>query len=207
MSRKKAWLLPFAAIPFLALLGYGLTRDTFILPSPLVGTPAPAFRLETMTGDSLGLDELRGRVVVLNFWSSWCVPCRIEHPALLRAHAEYDPAEALVVGVVYQDSRRNAERFLDELGGDWPSLLDPGSRMAIDFGVYGPPETFFIGRDGRIGRKQIGPVHWTLVKSTVDSLLALPTGPEGVPAEGAEETITPRDVGKNPHPGGDEGVE
>lgn len=199
MKVKKAWLLPLAAIPFLALLSYGLTRDTFVLPSPLEGRPAPAFRLVTMTGDSLGLDDLRGRVVVLNFWASWCVPCRVEHPVLMRADAEYDPEEALVVGVVYQDSRRNAERFLNRFGGDWPSLLDPGMRMAIDFGVYGVPETFFIGRDGRIARKHIGPVNWELLRSTVDSLLAVPLG--------GEETVSVRDVGADPQPESPEGLD
>lgn len=197
MRGTKVWLLPLAAIPFLALLGYGLTRDTFVLPSPLEGRSAPEFRLATMSGDSLGMDDLRGRVVVLNFWASWCVPCRVEHPALLKAHNTYDPDEAVVVGVVYQDSKRNAQRFLDRFGGGWASVLDPGTRVAIDFGVYGVPETFFIGRDGSIARKHIGPVSWELVKSTVDSLLAVPT-PE--PAEGAWETVADQDVGEDPHP-------
>lgn len=158
MRGMKSWLLPLAAIPFLALLAYGLTRDTFVLPSPLEGRPAPEFRLATMSGDSLSLEDLRGRVVVLNFWASWCVPCRVEHPALLQAHNTYDPAEALVVGVVYQDSRRNAQRFLDRFGGGWASVLDPGTRVAIDFGVYGVPETFVIDQKGVIRYKHIGPV-------------------------------------------------
>ncbi len=197
MRGMKTWLLPLAAIPFLALLGYGLTRDTFVLPSPLEGRSAPEFRLETMSGDSLSMDDLRGRVVVLNFWASWCVPCRVEHPALLKAHNTYDPEEAVVVGVVYQDSKRNAERFLDRFGGGWKSVLDPGTRMAIDFGVYGVPETFFIGRDGSIARKHIGPVNWELVQTVVDSLLALPA--PGQP-ESAWDTVAARDVGESPHP-------
>ncbi len=202
MRGMKSWLLPLAAIPFLALLAYGLTRDTFVLPSPLEGRPAPEFRLATMSGDSLSLEDLRGRVVVLNFWASWCVPCRVEHPALLQAHNTYDPAEALVVGVVYQDSRRNAQRFLDRFGGGWASVLDPGTRVAIDFGVYGVPETFFIGRDGSIARKHIGPVNWELVRTTVDSLLALPE-----PAESASDTTTAADVGESPHQATAEGAD
>ncbi len=180
MRARRMWLLlPLLAIPFLALLGYGLTRDPFVIPSPLAGTRAPDFRLATLEGDSLGLADLRETVVVLNFWASWCVPCRYEHPALLRASREYEPNRARVVGVVYQDTPENARRFLDRFGGGWTSVLDPGSRVAIDFGVYGVPETFFIGRDGRIARKHIGPVDWETIRATVDSLLAAP-GASGV---------------------------
>lgn len=159
-----------AAVGFLALLAFGLTRDARELPSALVGQEAPSFRGETVDGDSLSSEELRGRVVILNFWASWCPPCRVEHDVLRRAERTYPDSVARVVGVVYQDGRSAARRFMEELGGDWPSLVDPGSRVAIDFGVYGPPETFFLAPDGTVARKQIGPVTWELVRSTVDSL-------------------------------------
>lgn len=176
MSGWKRWLPPLLALPFLALLAFGLTRDPRTLASPLPGTAAPAFALQTLDGDTVSLAGLRGKVVVLNFWASWCIPCRQEHPALARAAERYPESDVRVVGVLYQDTPEGARRFLDALGGDWPTGLDPGSRTAIDFGVYGVPETYFIGREGRVARKHIGPVSWELVSSTVDSLLAAGAG-------------------------------
>lgn len=177
------WLLPFLALPVLALLAFGLTRDTYVLPTPLEGMQAPGFRLETLSGDTIALDDLRGRVVLLNFWASWCIPCRAEHDVLKLAEATWDDSEAIVIGVIYQDSEENARRFLRELGGGWQHLKDPSQRTAIDFGVYGVPESFFIGRDGRVGRKKVGPITWDLVRTTVDSLLSV--APEATAAVGA----------------------
>lgn len=199
MTGWKRWLPLLLAIPFLALLAFGLTRDPRTLASPLPGESAPDFALRTLDGDTLRLADLRGRVVVLNFWASWCIPCREEHPALLRADRVYPRSEAVVVGVLYQDSPEAARRFLASLGGDWPTVLDPGTRTAIDFGVYGVPETFFIGRDGTIARKHIGPVNWELVRSTVDSLLAArdEAAVRPAPAPGGEAAVP-----VHPAPGG-----
>lgn len=171
MRSWKAWVAAGLAAAFLGLLGFGLTRDARELPSALIGREAPGFRAPTLSGDTLSLEALRGDVVLLNFWASWCGPCRVEHPVLLRAERAWGD-RVHVVGVVYQDSRAAARRFMEQLGGDWPSVVDPGSRIAIDYGVYGPPETFFVSPDGVVARKQIGPVTWPLVRSTVDSLLA-----------------------------------
>jgi cytochrome c biogenesis protein CcmG/thiol:disulfide interchange protein DsbE len=175
MRGKARWLLPLLAIPFLAVLALGLGRDRYVLPTPMIGSPSPEFTLETLAGgDSLGLAALEGKVVLLNFWASWCVPCRAEHDVLKMADRNWPESDVEVVGIVYQDSRANAQRFLDQLGGDWPQLMDPASRTAINFGVYGVPESYFLNRDGTIGYKQVGPVSWGLVESVVDSLLALP---------------------------------
>jgi len=182
------WLLPLAALPVLGLLAYGLTRNTYVLPSPLIERPAPDFRLTTLGGDSLALADLRGEVVVLNFWASWCLPCREEHPVLERLAADYAGSGVRLIGIVYEDTPENARRFLRRYGGGWPSLIDPESRVAIDYGVYGPPETFFLGRSGTIARKQIGPVNWELVRSVTDSLLAAPaTGDDSAAADGDSE--------------------
>jgi len=93
---------------------------------------------------------------------------------LVQTERTWDDSEVVLLGVVYQDSRANAERFLDEYGGEWTHVLDPSQRTAIDYGVYGVPESFFIGTDGTISLKKVGPVTWDLVRYQVDSLLAAP---------------------------------
>jgi cytochrome c biogenesis protein CcmG/thiol:disulfide interchange protein DsbE len=175
MNKKQLrWLLPLVALPILWLLYWGMGRDTYVLPSPMAGLEAPEFHLVGFDGDTLSLADLRGRVVILNFWASWCIPCRTEHPVLVQTERTWDDSEVVLLGVVYQDSRANAERFLAQYGGEWTHVLDPSQRTAIDYGVYGVPETFFIGRDGHISHKKVGPVTWDLVRYQVDSLLAAP---------------------------------
>lgn len=185
MNRRWRWLLPLAAVPFLGLLAFGLTRNPDFFPTPLIGQPAPDWRLETLEGDTVALGELEGRIVLLNFWASWCQPCVVEHDVLMRAARTWPEDDVQVVGVVYSDTRRNAQRFLTELGNDWRHMLDPGSRTAIDYGVYGPPETFFIARDGRVAYKHLGPLTWDLVEAQVDSLLA-----ESRPGDGRVEAAS-----------------
>lgn len=190
MKSWKVWTAVVLTVGFLGLLAFGLTRDVQKLPSALVGQPAPEFRAPTLDGDTLSSQELRGSVVVLNFWASWCVPCRQEHSVLVRTDRTWEEDEARVVGVVYQDSREAALRFMERLGGDWPSLQDPQSRVAIDFGVYGVPETYFLTPDGEVAKKHIGPLTWETVRGTVDSLLALSesgTASGDDPAAGSDE--------------------
>ncbi|MEN8145094.1 MAG: redoxin domain-containing protein [Gemmatimonadota bacterium] len=171
MRRHLGWLLPLLALPVLGLLLFGLTRDTFVLPSPLVGNEAPQFTLEKWEGDTLSLADLRGRVVVVNFWASWCGPCRVEHPALLNIERNYDPAEVVLVGIPNRDRRSDSERFLAALGGDWTQLIE-AEYTALDYGVYGLPETFFIDQQGVVVRKRVGAVAWNTARATIDSLLA-----------------------------------
>ncbi|WP_419938121.1 redoxin family protein [Candidatus Palauibacter sp.] len=167
------WALPLAALPVLALLYWGLGQDQRRLPSALEGREAPAFRLANLyePSDSVSLSDFEGKVVVLNYWASWCIPCISEHPVLVRLRETYDPEEVALIGVLFQDAPENGMRFIEELGGEWPLVTDPGSRTAIEYGVYGVPETYFIGADGVIALRHDLAVTWDLVERNVDSLL------------------------------------
>ncbi len=191
----KKMLLPAAALPIIALLGYGLTRDPNLVESPLPGRAAFDFAAPSLEGDTLRLKDLQGKVVVLNFWASWCVACIDEHAVFVDAERRYADRPFQMLGVVYQDSPENATRWMRRMGGSWPSLIDPSSRIAIDYGVYGVPETYFIGKDGRIAYKQIGPVNRPLLSHWVERLLAESEDIE-VTSSGAAGTAP--EVGRSP---------
>lgn len=184
MNARRAFVGAVIALPIIALLGYGMTRDPRDIPSPLPGRSAPLFSLVTFTGaparapDTVSLRALRGKVVVLNFWASWCLACRSEHDALLAIGNEYrDTADVKFYGVLYNDSPQNGLRWIEQMGGDsYPSLLDPDSKVAIDYGLYGVPETYFIGRDGKVAYKQTGPVTAQLLVSKIEQLRREPAG-------------------------------
>jgi len=155
-----------------ALLGFGLSRDPTIIRSPLVGRRAPDFSLRTLGGSqTVRLSNLRGQVVVINFWASWCAACRQEHPALLAAWERYRDQGMVLLGIDYQDQASAAKAFMREMGGDWPILNDPEGRVALAYGVYGVPETFFIGRDGIVRYKQIGASPYELLTDQIQRLL------------------------------------
>ncbi len=174
MKSWMRWGLPLTALPVLGLLAWGLTQDARRLPSMLEGREAPLFDLANLyeAGDSVRLGEFTGKVVVVNFWASWCGPCVYEHPVLVRLSETYDPEDVVVLGVLFQDTPEQGQAFIERLGGDWRMAVDPGSPTAIRYGVYGVPETFFIGADGRVSRRVDLPVTWDLVTQQVDSLLA-----------------------------------
>jgi cytochrome c biogenesis protein CcmG/thiol:disulfide interchange protein DsbE len=138
--------------------------DPSRVPSALIGRPAPAFALAPMPGLSangqpvpgLSDGDLKGQVTVVNVWASWCAPCRQEHPALMALAKE---PSLRVVGINYKDQPENARRFLGALGNPFAAVgIDPNGRTAIDWGVYGVPETFIVGPDGTIRHKHIGPL-------------------------------------------------
>jgi cytochrome c biogenesis protein CcmG/thiol:disulfide interchange protein DsbE len=175
--RRTRWVLigtVVAAITLLtSLLAFGLSRDPTLIRSPLLGRRAPGFTLPTLDGSgTVRLADLRGHVVVVNFWASWCAACREEHPNLLAAWDRYRDHGVVLLGIDYQDSRRAALAYMAELGGDWPVLDDPGGRTALAYGVYGVPETFFIGRDGVIAYKRVGASSYELLSDQIQRLLS-----------------------------------
>lgn len=174
MNWKRSLVGVAIAVPIVMLLGYGLTRDPRQIDSPLPGRAAPDFALPALeNGDSIQLSELRGNVVVVNFWASWCIPCRDEHPVLLQASRMYQPRGVKFVGIAYNDKPDDSRRWLDELGKSYPSLVDEGARTAIDYGVSGVPETFILDKQGVVAFKKFGPITTPEISQKLDSLLAL----------------------------------
>jgi cytochrome c biogenesis protein CcmG/thiol:disulfide interchange protein DsbE len=145
-------------VPLVVLLVVNLDRDPHVVASPLVGRPAPDFALRPLDGgEPIALSALRGRPVVVNFWATWCIPCLQEHPLLVEA-ARTLGSRVQFLGVVYEDGEPEVRSFLARRGSAYPSLLDPESKTAIAYGVFGVPETFFIDGEGRIAAKHMGPL-------------------------------------------------
>lgn len=149
-------------------------RDPGLVPSPLLGQPAPILSLPLLdgTGD-FDLASLRGRVVVVNFFASWCLPCRDEQDDLSAAADAFAERRVTVVEIVYQDTAEAAITFLQEtaISDEAVYLMDPGGRAAISFGVFGIPETFFIDADGTVVGKAIGATNALVLGSTIDAVL------------------------------------
>ena len=169
--RRLLVLLPL--LVFLGLAGLFLAqllsgRDVSTIPSALLGHPAPATSLPPLEGLSLpGLDskDFAGKVTLVNVWASWCAPCREEHPVLLALSQD---KRFTLAGLNYKDSPDNARRFLGSLGNPFQAIgADQTGRTAIDWGVYGVPETFVVGRDGKILFKHVGPLTPQAVSGTL----------------------------------------
>ncbi|MBI4536333.1 MAG: TlpA family protein disulfide reductase [candidate division NC10 bacterium] len=150
-------LLIFGGIAaVIGLLAYGFTTDPREIRSPLVGSQASDFELRLLDGPVVRLSDYRGRVVFLNFWASWCPPCRAEARLLEEAWRQVKDRGIVFLGVNIQDTDEGAHGFIGEFGITYPNGRDPQSRIAIDYGVYGIPETFFIDKEGRITYKHTG---------------------------------------------------
>ncbi len=158
-------------VPLVAVLASGIGKDPKGVSNALEGRVAPTFALQTMDGETVDLASLAGAPVVLNFWSTWCQPCKIEHPHLQQAAQVYGARGVVFLGVLYQDEEAKARPFLKRNGSVFPTLVDPGQRVAIDYGVAGVPETFIITKDGQIARKFSGPVSYQVLAETLEPLL------------------------------------
>jgi cytochrome c biogenesis protein CcmG/thiol:disulfide interchange protein DsbE len=165
------YLLPL--LLFMALIGYfiaGLQRDPHILPSAMIDKPAPDFALPALVADKPGIarTDLDGPLLV-NFFASWCVPCRAEHPMLGVLAKQGVP----LLGIAWKDKPEDARAWLAELGDPYRRLaIDRDGRVGIDFGVYGVPETYVIDRTGKIRYRQAGPITPEDMKEKIAPLLA-----------------------------------
>ncbi len=169
--KRLLYLLPLAL--FLALLGYfavGLQRDPHILPSAMIDKSAPEFALPPLLDGKPGIAraDLDGPLLV-NFFASWCVPCRVEHPVLGRLAG----AGVELLGIAWKDKPEDARAWLAELGDPYRRLaVDRDGRVGIDFGVYGVPETYVIDRTGKIRYREAGPITPEDLKDKILPLLA-----------------------------------
>lgn len=148
------------------------TNDS--IPAPQRGFPAPGFELTTLDGQVISSDHLRGRPLILNFWASWCAPCRAEMPALQTVAEEYHETDLLILAVnaTFQDRPADISAFVSQHGLTFPILLDTEGRVNHLYQVHSLPTTFFIGRDGRIRDVVIGgPMSSASLRMRADSLL------------------------------------
>ncbi len=156
------------AVLMVAVLAQGFGRNPRAVPSVMEDKPAPTFSLVDTQGRAVSLEQLKGQRVVLNFWSTWCQPCKQEYPLLMAAQKRYP--DVAFLGVVYVDSSANVTHYLGRAGANYPHLLDPDGRTAIDYGVAGVPETFFIDARGVIIKKVAGPVNQPLLVALLKKL-------------------------------------
>lgn len=186
MNWKRAGIAAVCVVPIVLLFGYGLTQDPKEIPSPLPGHDASPFALTVFApgqpplnrapGDTVRLADLKGQVVVLNFWASWCLSCRDEHQILSETARSYAGKPVHFVGVLYDDEPDNGIKWIQQMGGQsYPSVTDPGALTAINYGLYGVPETYFLDANGRIAYKATGPVNERVIRHFVDSLMAAAT--------------------------------
>lgn len=186
--RRRLWLVALPLVLFLALAGLFFSRletggDPSRVPSALVGKPAPVMTLPPLDGlkrpdgapvPGIDMAALGGKPTLVNVWASWCVPCREEHPILMQLAKE---GRITLVGINYKDAPENARRFLGQYGLPYHAVgVDPKGRAAIDWGVYGVPETFLVGRDGTIVHKFVGPLTPEAVSSTLLPLITRLSG-------------------------------
>jgi cytochrome c biogenesis protein CcmG, thiol:disulfide interchange protein DsbE len=186
---RRSWLMALPLIVFIALAAIFWFRlgdgDPSHIPSALIGHPAPQTALPALEGlanngaQVPGLDPLafKGKVSIVNVWASWCVPCHDEAPLLTEIAKD---TRIQLIGINYKDAPDNARRFLDHYGNPFAAVgVDGNGRAAIEWGVYGVPETFIVGRDGKIAYKLVGPITpdniESVVKAQVDK--AVKAGP------------------------------
>jgi cytochrome c biogenesis protein CcmG/thiol:disulfide interchange protein DsbE len=155
------FLLPFAAfVALVVLFAFGLNpkRDIHVLPSPLIGKTAPAFALTDVLDPArvVSTESLKGQVYVLNVWGTWCFACRQEHEALLAISRQH---VVPIIGLDYMDDREKAKQWLEQLGNPYTAVaFDTEGRTAIDWGVYGAPETYLVNAKGQVVFKFISPM-------------------------------------------------
>lgn len=168
--RSPAWLAVGAvALVVIALLGYGLTSAP---PAPpQIGSPVPDFNLRAFDGSPMNLSSHRGQVVVVNFFASWCDPCREEAAAIQQTWQTFQGSDVQFFGIAYKDAASRAQEFLSEFNAGYPSTADLGNRTARAYGVTGVPETYVIDQQGNLVRHYLGAITQAQLSQDIEQLL------------------------------------
>lgn len=168
MAWKRLLVVFALGVPLVAVLAFGFTREARDIPTPLIGRPAPPFTVRLTDGREVSLADLRGKAVFLNFWASWCPPCRAEARDLEASWRRHErDGDVVFLGINMQDKEDAAREFLREFGVTYANGLD-GNRVAIGYGVWGIPETFFLDREGRITYKHVGALGQELIHAKLE---------------------------------------
>ncbi len=178
---KTIWkgILLLTVVAILVLFALGLHNDPRRIPSPLVNRPAHDFATTDLDGKPISLAEQRGKWVLVNFWGSWCVSCVAEHPYLVELAKQTQPrTDFVIIGVDFRDTEQGARLFLARHGNPgYRQAFDPGQKIAIDWGVYGAPESYLVDPSGMIRIKQTGPLYPGWFEQVALPLIQPPTAP------------------------------
>jgi cytochrome c biogenesis protein CcmG/thiol:disulfide interchange protein DsbE len=161
-------------IGFLGILVWGMLNQqpiTGLSGITMVDRPAPDFTLTTFEGKTISLTDLRGKPIIINFWASWCPPCRIEAPLLERTWRAYKNRGLIFLGVNIQDRKEDALSYMREFDITYPNGPDPTGEIAIDYGVSGLPVTFFVSRKGEVVRRWVGAIDRNALMSIVEEIM------------------------------------
>ena len=172
-------LIPLAA--FFAILGWGVARsggnpggfgiNSEFTETALAEQPAPLFEGTTLDGEAISLGDLKGKLVLVDFWSSWCPPCRQEGPALAQVYREFQDEDVEFIGVAIWDRESKVAEFIDEIAIPYPNIMDDRGAIAIDYGVSGIPEKYLVDPDGNLIRKFVGPVQPDDLRNALNAVL------------------------------------
>ena len=165
-------IVPAIVVVLVAVLGVGLLRPASNPTTALEGRAAPDFTLKLLDGGELALSSLRGRPVIVNFFASWCIPCRDEAPLLNATALEHAKKGLVIVGVAYSDKPDDTRKFKNDFSLGFPVLMDSDdSRASVQYGIKGVPETFFIMKDGVIQSYVPGPVDGAKLQAGLKKIL------------------------------------
>ena len=166
---RYAAIVAIGALVVVLILAF--RRDPHDVRTGTVGKPAAAFSVPKLDGaGTLTLDDAKGKVTIVNFFASWCIPCKQENPDLVRVYERYRASDVVFIGVLYQDSRDSGLKYVKDNGVTWPTGSDDDGRVAFAYGVFGIPETYFIDADGIIQGRHIGPIDEATLVMAIDTL-------------------------------------